>query len=274
MITRLIFVLATAIGMIPITHAEDSDYLKHVDAAEKAIAAGQWQEAEAELLNAMRSEPTNPSNPLLLSNLGMVRFYNGHDSLAIVTLNAAHDFAPSSVTILANRARVLAATHRIAEALSDYDTIERLDSTYYAPYLYRGLINLYSGNFETAESDLTKLKEINPDSEDTWIALASLYAITSRPEEALPYYRRLIETSPSAEYYAGRAMCLLEKDMLVDAAEDIASGLELDPDYGELYLCRAILNKKRYCRDDALHDANRAIELGTDRNRIKALLGL
>ncbi len=59
---------------------------------------------------------------------------------------------------------------------------------------------------------------------------------------------------------------------LGDAAEDIASGLELDPLDGELYLYRALLNKMRYRQDDAEADGRQAIKLGIKENIVKSLI--
>lgn len=265
----IFFVTLCSIGSVWADEYEDA-----LDRIDKAISAEEWQLADSLIITTVKGAPGNPTNPLLLSNLGMIRFYAGRDSAAIEALNQAHDLAPVSVTILANRARVYTAIGRPTDAVHDYNTIEQLDSTYSDTYLYRGLIFLYNGYFEAAEADLTRLEKMAPDSEDTAVALASLYSITSRPDKAIPHFSQLIRSTPKAEYYAGRAMCHLSLDNLLDAADDIASGLELDSQYSELYLARAILNKKRYANDDSLRDADTALRLGADPARVKTLLNL
>ena len=250
------------------------DYMRLVEQYERSANQSNWQEADDYLCRAIACDPDNPQNALLMSNLGMIRFYAGQDSLALATLNRAVSMAPASVTLLGNRARVLTALGFPAEAIRDYNTLESLDSTYTAPYLYRGLIYLYTGMLDEATPNLEKLRELDDSSVDACIALASYFTVIEKPEEAIPYYNNLINAEPAAEYYAGRARCLLAKDALLDAAEDIASGLELDPDFSELYVCRAILNKKRSRMDDALTDGNRAIQLGADRHYVYRLLGL
>lgn len=239
---------------------------------EKSVSDRQWSRADSLITTALSTYPDDALNPLLMSNLGMIRHYAGNDTLAIVTLSQAHAAAPASVTILANRAKVLTSMGCMAEAVDDYDRIEKLDSTYSDTYLYRGLLRLYGGQFEDAHADLTTRERLSPHDEDTLIAMASFYTITENYENATSYYSRLIKANPQAEYYAARALCALRLDRLVDASEDIADGLELDPDYSELYLCRAILNKKRYCRDDARSDADTAISLGANPERVNALL--
>lgn len=252
------------------TPGQDERIWSEIDAS---LAAGEWEKADSLTVAAIESNPGNELNPLLLSNLGMIRYYAGNDSLAIETLTKAHHAAPSSVTILANRAKVLTSAGRIVDAVDDYDTIELLDSTYSDTYLYRGLIRLYSGQFEDALTDLQRRESLSPRDEDTMVAMASFYTITENYENAISYYSQLIKANPLAEYYAGRAMCALHLERLTDAAEDIADGLERDPEYSELYLCRAILNKKRYCKDDARTDADTAIRLGANPLRVNTLVG-
>ena len=82
--------------------AQSSSYTDLVGDADKAIAAGKWDEAEQLLVKAMRLEPANPFNVLLMSNVGMMQFNQGKDSLALATLNTAHEIAPASITILGN----------------------------------------------------------------------------------------------------------------------------------------------------------------------------
>lgn len=240
--------------------------------ADKAIAENRWQDAEKHLLEALRLEPGNPSNVLLMSNLGIVRFSMGQDSLALTTLNDAHTMAPASVTVLSNRARVLTAMGRENDAYLDYTLILELDSTVIEPRFYRGMMALHAGDIVTAEYDFSKLKELSPNSSITAIGLASLYSSTGRYDEAIKQYSKLIEHEPSADYYSGRAACYLMTQQLNEASQDIASGLKMRPDDGELFMYRAYLNKLRYRNDDSISDARKAIELGIDPVRIATLL--
>lgn len=269
-----IFVAFFACAPFFATAQNSATYELLLDDIEKAIAAEAWSRADSLIETTIRQDPGNPGNILLMSNLGMIRFYMGQDSLAVATLTEAHRMAPNSVTVLSNRARVNAAIGHISDAILDYNAVELLDSTYTETYLNRGLIFLYNGFFDEAEKDLTRFEKSNPDSQETATAMAALYSITSRAADALPYFGKLITDDPQPEYYSGRAICLLQLDRLTDAADDISSGLALDPDYGELYLARAILNQKRYERDAARRDADRAINLGIDPKRVHIILGL
>lgn len=270
---KLVIFFTALLSALPVFAQQSQTYLDIVGEADSAIAENRWEDAQRLLLRALRSEPGNPTNVLLMSNLGIVRFQLGQDSLALATLNEAHAIAPASVTVLSNRARILNAMGRDNDAYLDYSRILELDSTVIEPRFYHGMIAMYSGDMATAEKDFAKLQELAPNATMTSIGLAALYSATGQYIEAIKQYSSLIKHDPSAaEYYSGRAACYLMTQQLNEASQDIASGLKLNPDDGELYLYRAYLNRLRYRNDDALSDARKALELGISPDRIAALL--
>ena len=96
---------------------------------------------------------------------------------------------------------------------------------------------------------------------------------TGRPDEAIPYYTRLIRNEASPELYAARAICNIRIDDLGVASEDIAKGLEMSPDDPDLLVARALLNRRRYREKDAEADALAAIKAGADPLRVKVITG-
>ncbi|MDE5607593.1 MAG: tetratricopeptide repeat protein [Muribaculaceae bacterium] len=254
----------------------ESQYIRLVDRADKAIADGDYKQAIALLGEALRTEPDNSGNVMLLSNIGMLHYYTGNDSLAIHTLSLAHDIAPQSVTILSNRAKVLKETGHYAAAIRDYDTIIAIDSTLYAPHLHKGVIYLSAGDTEAASTELRRVETMTDATKslECSAALAWLASMTDNRDDALKYYSALINLEPSAEFYAARAMCYVNQENYPDASTDIAEAIRLDPDCAEIYVARACLNKKMYRNDDSLSDAQKAIELGADSRRVRSLLNL
>lgn len=250
----------------------ETPYMEKVDEADKACAEGKWKEAETALLEALRAEPANPSNILLISNLGMVRFNMGEDSLALATLDDAHAMAPASVTILSNRARVLTAIGDEAGAYEDYTRILELDSMVMTARFHHGLLALKNRKFPTAKADFDFMVDKFPDAEETQIGMATFLSSIGEYAEALPYYNKILLTQKEPEYYGARAYCYLMTNHLQEASDDIGVAMELAPDDGELYLYRAALNKMRFRPDDANADAKRAIELGVDPNRALPLM--
>lgn len=267
---RLTLIILVAIASLwPVRGA---DYLRLVEWADRAAAAGKWEAAATYLQEAMRAEPGNAQNIMLLSNLGMIYFYSGKDSLALHTLTEARAMAPGSVVILANRARVLQFMGRDDDAYRDLDMVLAQDTTRADSYFAHGMIALHRGDTITASRDFRRLELLAPGEADTHAALALLASASGSPGVALPHYNELMRLNPTPEYRAARALCLLQLDRLAEAADDIAIGLHDDPDNGELYLCRALLNTLRFRPDDAQTDAAIARRLGVEADRVSSVL--
>lgn len=271
---RWIAVLTLCVSLLlPVfAQADESDYVRLMGEADEAIADSDWRRADSLLVTALRLEPGNPMTVMLMSNLGMIRFYAGNDSLAMATLNAAHDMAPKAVVVLANRAVVRAQTGDADGAFDDWNTILQLDSAHVGARYLRSMEALRRNDVALAEADVKKLRAIAPDDPRSDLAEATLFSSTARYTEAIGPLTRSIEAQPGAELYAARALCYLMTGSLNEASSDIADGLRLDPADAELYLYRAILNKMRYRNDDALDDARRAVKLGIPSERVEAMM--
>ena len=271
---RLILLVAALAALLPAyaDKADDNIYMRMVSDADEAIAKGNFEQAERYLTDALNLQPTNPMNSMLISNLGMVRYYMGQDSLALVTLSHAHNISPASVTILLNRAKVYASMRQIDEALEDYNMVTELDSTVAKPYFFRGMVSLNSGDLPAAIHQFDSLQKLDPQGYDTTLAMAQLYLVTEQWEKALPYFSTLLREEQAPEFYSGRAWCYLHKGDLAEAADDIARGLKISSADPELFLCRAYLNKLRYRSADSSHDAEEAIKCGADPKRVSRIL--
>ena len=254
--------------------AEDSipNYLDIVQKADEAIKDAHWHEAEELLVRAMRSEPANPGNILLMSNLGMVRYYSGQDSLALQTLNDAHAMAPASVTVLQNRARVLLGMNKSIEAYNDFTSALELDSMLMETRFYHAMLALEQGRDSICMRDIKFMERHDYKNRYTNLAAATYHRLADNYSEAIPYLSRLLETEKYAEHYAARAMCEMMTGDLNSAATDVAEAISLEPTDGDLYLQRALLQKMRYRPDDAEADGQRAIELGVPEEKVRALL--
>ena len=130
---------------------------------------------------------------------------------------------------------------------------------------------LYSGNLEQAEKDFDVLKTQKPDDHATAIALSSLYFLTNRNKEAIPYLKKVIEVDPDAEYYASLSACYLALGNLTEASATLAEAFAKHPSDPELYYYRAMLNRDRYRSDEAHRDADMAVKLGLSPKKAKAL---
>ncbi|MBD5321462.1 MAG: tetratricopeptide repeat protein [Bacteroides sp.] len=250
----------------------DTPYLNLVDEADKACSEERWTDAENLIREAISTEPENPGNILLLSNLGMVQYSLGKDSAAIESFTRALDIAPSSVTIIANRAKVYTSMGYEQEAFNDYARIMQLDSTYITARYHHGLLALRHRMYDVAKEDFDYLVKHFPSANETQIAQAAMHTSLGEYQEAIPFYNEILRSIEEPEYYGARAYCYLMTGNLQEAADDIAKAMELAPEDGELYLYRAALNKMHYRPEDARKDAERAVELGVDPARAKEFI--
>lgn len=247
-------------------------YLRIVEQADSACAKADWPLAESLFLKAMRLEPANVSNVLLMSNLGMVRFYQGNDSMALSTLDDALRMAPNATVLISNRAKVLSAMGRQSDALADWERVLEIDSLNVDALYFHVLATIGAGDSAASVAELQRLELLAPDDVRTNFAKATFLTSRGLYAQAVSPLRKVVEASPRAEHYASLAIAHMMSGSLSEAADDIVQGLEIDPAYGELYLYRALLNRLRYRPEDARADARRAVSLGIPMRRAEPLM--
>ena len=272
----IIFLLLSLSAFAFFSHAEkpideEDPYFLLMGEADKAIKDEDYSTAVLRLKEALQVDPSRPSNSLLLSNLGMVYSRMGQDSLAIATLDRALDVAPGMSVVLANRGRLHLKQGHTVKAYEDFTSAIARDSLCADARYYRGIMSLYNGKADIAESDFGVLKAIDPEGYNTQAALGALYSLTGRDREAIPYYKMLIEQDPAAEYYSALAGCYLAIGELSEASETIAEGLKRYDQDPELYYYLAMINRDRYMLDEARRDAALAIRYGARPERVNAL---
>lgn len=256
---------------IPDSVFEADPYFLLMGEADAAIADKNWPEAAARLCDALAVKPDAPSNALLYNNLATVYTYLGNDSLALATFDKGLGIAPRMLTLIVGRGRTLLSMGKRRPALDDFSRAIAIDSLATSPRFYHGMISLYSGDATAAEDDFRVLARVAPQSIETATALATLYSLTGRERQAIPYLEKLIEVEPSAEYFASLAGCHLALGELTEASQAIGEGLKHYPDDPELYYYRAWLNRDRFRSDDAHADARRAITLGANPAKVNDL---
>lgn len=250
---------------------DEQPYFILIGQSEKALEEGDYEAAGLRLVEAMSIEPDNELNVALLSNLGMIYYYDDRDSMALVVLDRAIERAPRLIMPRENRARVLTGMGRDKEAFEEYGNILTIDSLHLDARYLHGMIALYSGDLATAQRDFDVLENVIPLSTKTRLAKATMYSMTGNEREAISLFRKLIELEPAPEYYSRMIACMLVLDELGDASDAIGAALEKYPNDPELFYYRAILNKRRYRNEEAKRDARHAIELGADPNRVRAI---
>ena len=137
---------AIVVGCFSALGSTAQDYYDWVDTSDKCIRERAWEKAEEALQNALRSEPANPGNALLLSNLGTVQRYAGKLEQALQSYTNGLLMTPNSVTLLRNRAALYAEMDSLQSALADYNRILIIDNNDEDALYNRGLIHLEQGD--------------------------------------------------------------------------------------------------------------------------------
>ncbi len=250
----------------------DTPYFHQLDSAQACINAGQWSQAERYLKMALRLEPSNPNNPLVLSNIATLQRRDGRLDEALKNYNLAIDLAPNAVTLLLNRAALQVSLDSLTRATADYQRVLDLEPSNTEALYSLGMLALSSGDAKRAEDLFNTIKRVNPNSGLALEGMAALNKSQGNYVKAASQLSELIKVKPSARLLGMRADCYLMSRRLPDASTDIQNALQLDPEDGYLYLLRAKLNKMRYNYEDMERDSKLAVSHGVDPEEVNNAL--
>ncbi len=245
-------------------NASAQTYENYADSVDFYTKAENWDKAEEFLKRALKAEPANPSNFLLLSNLGTVHRNQGKLAEALSDYNAALAITPNAVTILHNRASLFLEMDSTSRAFSDYTRIIGLDKKDVESRYYHGMISVEYGEFDAAKSDFESALAIDKNSLDAKRGLAILAKIQEDYETAIDLYSEIIKQENRFSNYISRAECYIELGKTQEAEADMANAQKLIPDDPNVYLLKARIAEEQYRFDDAEDYAKKAVELGAD----------
>ena len=235
----------------------ETPYFQCIDSAQTYIYSHDWPMAEQWLMKAFKTDPDNPSNSMVLSNIATLQRYQGKLADAVKNYSLALDMTPHAVTLLLNRAY-----ERVCE-LDLYNTEARYSL---------GVLAMERGDTKRAEDLFHEIKRINPNSGLYHEGMGLLHKRNGNHARAAELFTQVIKVQPSAQLLGHRADCYLAMKRLNDAEADIRTALEMTPDDPYLYLLRAKLNKLRFQRDDMNRDIDTAVSLGLSRDYINQAL--
>ncbi len=148
-------------------------YVERADSADHYIKAERWADAERNLKTALRLEPANPGNALLLSNLGYVQTMLGKFDDALESYDVSLSIAPKSAVVALKPGLTYASAGKTAEAMKDLDAALAIDSTRTMPLKMRGLLRLGNGDIAGRRHDLTLLASYDKRTQPHTTALRS-----------------------------------------------------------------------------------------------------
>ena len=250
----------------------ETPYFQCVDSAQTYIYSHDWPAAEQWLLKAFKTDPDNPSNSMVLSNIATLQRYQGKLSEAVKNYSLALDMTPHAVTLLLNRAALYVEMDSIVRAIDDYERVCELDMYNTEARYSLGVLAMEQGDSKRAEDLFNEIKHINPNSGLYHEGMGLLHKRNGNHARAAELFTQVIKVQPSSQLLAHRADCYLAMKKLNDAEADIRTALEMTPDDPFLYVLRAKLNKLRFQRDDMNRDIDTAVSLGLSRDYITKTL--
>lgn len=231
--------------------------------------------AEQALKAALRKEPANPNNVMLMVNLGTIQRNLGKYDEALVSYNIAIDRFPEKIFLRHSRAALYCEMGEYGEAMKDYNAI-LLSAPNDLEALYRrGLLHLYNKELLKAEDDFEKINSLAPENLQGKMGIALIMKRRGNWKEAEEYYTDLIYKNKSnAELYFNRAECYLQLNKLARTNEDINKSLELGISDPLIYILRGQLRLAQYDKRMAKEDFMKAQEMGVSEAIVSDFLRL
>ena len=250
----------------------ETPYFQCIDSAQTHIYSHDWPAAEQWLLKAFKTDPDNPGNSMVLSNIATLQRYQGRLADAVKNYSLALDMTPHAVTLLLNRAALYVEMDSVQRAIDDYERVCELDLYNTEARYSLGVLAMERGDTKRAEDLFNEIKRINPNSGLYHEGMGLLNKHKGNYARAAELFSQVIKVQPNAQLLGNRADCYLILKRLNDAEDDIRTALDMTPDDPYLYVLRAKLNKLRFQRDDMNHDIDRAVALGLSRDSVTRAL--
>jgi tetratricopeptide (TPR) repeat protein len=252
-------------------------YDELIDASFKYLDEKNLPAAEESLKQALKKEPANPRNVLLLSNLGTVQKRLGKREDALLSYTGALSRNPQSKTLLSNRAALYLEMNDLDKAIADYTAILTVDEKDEDALYQRGLLFLAKKNHLAAEADFNKIVEVNPNTLTGRKGIATLCKLRGDYADAEKIYTFLIDKIPEdPDLLLGRGELYLLTGKNSRASSDVNKAISLGNKTGRkdpyAYILRARIKILQYEKKAAQKDIELAVSLGYDKEKAFELL--
>jgi tetratricopeptide (TPR) repeat protein len=231
------------------------------------------EQAEELYRQVLKSEPANPHNALIFSNIGTLQRRMQRFSEALESYTYALNIAPYSVPILLNRATVYMEQGLFDRAYIDYCQVLDIDKKNTEALLMRAYIYMTRRDYKAARIDYNRLLEIDTQHYSARFGLAALNQKEEKFRESLDILEKLIGEYPAeAELYITRAE--VEHDMnLPDLAlTDLDQAIDLNPLSADAFILRGKINLARNKKKLARKDFEKAGSLGVPQSELREWL--
>lgn len=219
--------------------------------------------AEQYLQNALRLEPANPQNFMLLTNLGTIQRQLGKQQDALLAYSSALMLVPKSIPLLVSRAALYTELEQWPKAEEDYTTILYLEADHEEALYRRGFVRFEQGDTLGARVDFERLVKENKTSAKGRLGIAALLKASGDYAMAAEMYNQVIKANPKqAELFLKRAEVYYLDGKLSKGISDINQSIELRPNDPFAYVVRGRIRFAQFDKRSALKDFLYARELG------------
>lgn len=273
MIKKLIPILFLGMSCSLLTYGQT--YAEMMIRSAEYVEQGEYAAAEQALQTAMRKEPANPANFLLLANLGTIqRELRKYDD-ALISYSTALSREPKNVFLLHNRAALYCEMDQSDNAIKDYTTILHLAPNDIEALYRRGLIHLERKDVFAAEEDFELIKTYDPNSLLSSLGRALILKKQQDWTAAEEVYNDLLlKNKMNGDLFMFRGECNLNLGKIGRAQSDVAKAIELGCEDPFVYVLRGRIRLEQYDKFSAKLDFEKAKELGVNEKVIDDFLKL
>lgn len=261
-----ILTIALLLVMSVQVKAQSLNYMGWVERSAKHIDNNNLDSAAISLQKAMKLDPANENNSVLLLNLGIIQRQLGNYDDAFISFTASLPNNPIPDIVLHNRASLFVELGRFDEAMEDYNSLISDYPDDIEAYYRRGVLFLEENNRVKAEADFRRSEEIDPNNMYTKLSKALLFKLDDKWELAEMVYTDLInsETNSDPSFYMNRAECYINNDKTLLASADLRSVELLQSENPYYYFLRGRVRLDQFDKLAAKADFEKAKSMGYD----------
>lgn len=249
------------------------DYEGYVKDALDYTEKRNFAAAEQSYKAALRKEPANASNVMLLMNLGTMQRYLGKFEEALISYNVVAQQYPTLSHILMSRALLYCDMDRYEDALKDYNTVLLHNANDKDALYERGLLYITMRNLDAAEGDFKSIISFDENNPKAKYGIAMVLKRRGEWKEAEQLYSDLIaDNKKNGDLYANRAECYLYLKKLKSMGDDLDKALEYNYLDVSVYVLRGQLKLAQFDKAAAKDEFIKAKTMGANEELIKEFL--
>jgi len=234
-------------------------FTKTLEKADAYFLSGRIDDAEAEYLTVLQ---TNPTHHQALYSLGTIAYRRGNVKVAINMVQRAIDSRGKLPKFHNTLGLLYEEEGDTDNALKSYQTAVEIKPDYADALHNIAIIYLTAGDFETACENAKKALTAVPTFAQAYNTLAYCRQQLGHLRDAAVLYQKAVELKPDyAEAYNHLGVLLTDQSNYIEAVDAFQKAIAIDPQYTELYNNMAIAKKGLCAFDEAIENYRKVTEM-------------